>query len=286
MNKTYLLLLIPVCLLFSQTVSYEPQFQNKKNELSLEKSLVSASLVTFSVITIYQTGKPIYYNESRSKFRFTRRANGDLEIFDNGLRGLDKFGHIYSTSLFAQNIYFLSRWSGLNNKSASLTSFALASSIMGAMEIHDAYYKRWGFAIGDFIANLAGAAFIIGQQNYPFMRNIDYKMSYDFTKKAADEAVIESYPNMTFWLTANPAGLFEQHLPAWIPSWLNVAIGISTTHSRPHRRELIIALDYNLKRIKTKSVFVKHLIHLLDRYKLPAPGIRLAPGFIGYGLYF
>ena len=106
-----------------------------------------------------------------------------------------------------------------------------------------------------------------------------------FTRKKSDDAVIESYSNMTFWLTANPTGLFKLK-DSWFPSWLNIASGISVTHSQPHKTEILIGLDFNLKRIKTRSIFLKHLLHLVDRYKFPAPAIRLAPGFIGYGLYF
>jgi len=180
----------------------------------------------------------------------------------------------------------MSRWSGFNNESASLTSFVLASGIMGAMEIHDAYYKRWGFSVGDFIANVSGAAFIAGQQNIPLLRNFDYKFSYDFTSKKSDDAVIESYSNMTFWFSANPLGLFKIEDSNWLPNWLNIAVGVSITHPYPHRRELIIGLDYNLKRIKTSSVFLRHILNVLDRYHFPAPAIRLAPGYVAYGLYF
>jgi Predicted periplasmic lipoprotein (DUF2279) len=270
---------------FCQQIDYNPQFSNLNNKADLQKGLLSTGILALTVISIYETGKPIYYNEQKSKFHFTR-YNGSLEWFDNGHRGLDKFGHFFSSSLFAQNIYFLSRWSGLNNKTASFTSLILASSIMGAMEVHDAYYKRWGFAAGDFLFNVMGASFYIGQQNISAMRNLDYKISYDFTKQKDDQAVIESYANMTFWLTANPSGFFASELPGWFPNWLNIAMGISVTHSYPKKTELIIGLDYNLKRIKTKSVFLNHVIHILDRYRFPAPAIRLAPGFIGYGLYF
>ena len=279
------LILLFISSSFSQQIDYNPQFSNLKNNTDLQKGLLSTGVLTFTVISIYETGKPIYYNEERSSFHFTRYKN-DVEFFDNGHRGLDKFGHVFSSSLFAQNIYFLSRWSGLNNKTASYTSLILASSIMGAMEVHDAYYKKWGFSAGDFIFNVAGAAFYVGQQNIPALRNLDYKISYDFTKKKDDNAVIESYANMTFWLTANPSGFFEKQLPDWYPCWLNLAMGVSVTHSYPKRTEFLIGLDYNLKRSKSKSIFINHLIHLLDRYRFPAPAIRLAPGFIGYGLYF
>ena len=48
---------------------------------------------------------------------------------------------------------------------------------MGAMEVHDGFYNEWGFSIGDFMANLLGASFAVGQHNIPFLRNFDYKIS-------------------------------------------------------------------------------------------------------------
>jgi len=270
---------------YCQQIDYNPQFSNLKNKADLQKGLLSTGILALTVYSIYEAGKPIYYNEERSEFHLTRYKN-KVELFDNGHRGLDKFGHFFSASLFAQNIYFLSRWSGFNNNTASYTSLLLASSIMGAMEVHDAYYKRWGFSTGDFIFNVLGASFYTGQQNIDVMKNLDYKISYDFTKEKDDQAVIESYANMTFWLTANPSGLFESALPEWFPNWLNIAVGVSVTHSEPKRTEFLIALDYNLKRLKTKSIFLNHIIHTLDRYHFPAPAVRLSPGFIGFGLYF
>ncbi len=268
---------------FSQSISYTPDFDDK--DINWQRTMVSGGIVSFSVAAIYIAGRPIYYDEAKRGFHFTKDEKGNLEFFDNGVRGLDKFGHIYSGSLFAQNIYFLSRWSGFDRSAASWTGFILASSIMSAMEVHDAYYVRWGFSLGDFIANIAGAGFTIGQYNSEFLRNFDYKISYNFLREMSDEAVIEDYSNMTFWLTANPSGLFKE-LPEYFPNWLNLAVGISIDRSNPAKTEWIVGLDYNLKRIKTKSVFVRHLINLVDRYHLPAPALKLAPGFVGFGLYF
>ena len=262
-----------ICSAFAQQIDYNPQFNNLKNDFDWQKGLISTGIISLSVLSVYQAGKPIYYNQSRSKFHWTR-VKGDIEFYDNSHRGLDKFAHFYSTSLFAQNIYYMSRWSGLNKASASYSSFFLSSTIMTAMEIHDAYYEKWGFSIGDFLFNLAGAAFYVGQQNYAFMRNLDFKLSYDFTRDGAEDTAIESYPNMTYWMTFNPSGVWKQNLPDWFPNWINIALGISTTHPLPHKTEILIGLDYNLKRIKTKYIFLNHLIHMIDRYKLPAPAIR------------
>ena len=279
-----IILLILVSSAIAQPITYTPQFKNQNNKFNWSKGLISSGLLTFSVVSIYETGKPIYYNEARTPFHFTKHDNR-LEYYDNGHRGLDKYGHFFASKLFAQNIYYMSRWSGLNNKVASYTSFFLANTIMAAMEVHDAYYERWGFSIGDFLFNVAGAGFYIGQQNYNYLRNFDFKMSYDFTKPEDENSVIESYANMTYWLTANPSGLFNNS-PKWIPNWINLALGISITHDNPHKVEVLIGLDYNLKRVRTKSVFLNHLIHLIDNYRFPAPAIRLAPGYIGYGLFF
>lgn len=284
--RIFLILLFISTSVFGQQIDYSPHFSNPNTKIDIKKSLVSSTLLAASVTSIYYAGKPIYYNQKQVGFFFKRNKHNQLEFYDNDVRGLDKFGHIYSTSLFAQNIYFMGEWSGLKNSHAAWTSFILASSIMGAMEVHDAYYQRWGFSIGDFLANLVGAGFYVGQRNIPFMRNLDYKLSYDFTREMVDEAVIESYPNMTFWLTANPRGFYNDKSFRWFPNWLNIAAGISVTHGAERKTEIIIALDYNLKRIRSKNRYLNHLIHLLDRYKLPAPGIRLAPGFVGYGLYF
>ena len=49
-------------------------------------------------------------NQSAETYKFPeiKIKEKDVEFFENGHRGLDKFGHMFSSSLFAQNIYFLS----------------------------------------------------------------------------------------------------------------------------------------------------------------------------------
>ncbi len=283
MLKLSVFFLLIVSLLPGQSIDYRPDYSHPDASLQWDRGSISLGVVGFSVAAIYNAGRPIYYNEAKRDFHFTRNPNGDLEWFDNGHRGLDKFGHIYSAGLFAQNIRFLARWSGMGPEASSWTAFGLATGIMSAMEIHDAYYVRWGFTPGDFVANAIGAGFTSLQYHYPKWRAFDYKLGYNFTRPKSDEATIEDYTNMTFWLTFNAPAYFDREI-AWWPNWLNVATGVSV--SRGNRRELVVALDYNLKRIKTDSPFLRHLIVLLDRYKLPAPGLRITPDFIGYGLYF
>jgi hypothetical protein len=265
-------------------------YQNYPDHFNWGRGVLSGVLLAGAVTTLYILSAPIYYSEEKASFHFTRSRDGSLRWFENQVRGLDKFGHVFSSSLFYQNIYFLSRWSGCNHKTATYSASSLTFAVMTGMEIHDAYYKRWGFTAGDFIANIVGILLPIGQQNIPFLQYIDYKFSYNFTAQRSAEYQIEDYSNMTFWLTANPAGLLKSERSSGLPAILkgiNLALGVSITPYQPHQREIYLALDYNLKQLMhSDSAFLQHLITVIDRFHLPAPAIRVAPTHIGYGLFF
>ncbi len=287
-------LLAAVCLLIciqstevaAQKVNAYHSFDNQEDHYIQWRGNASGGLILGFVTGFYIFTRPIYYNERAVKFHFSRHPDGRLTIFENRFRGLDKFGHIFSTSLFAQNIYFLSRWSGFSNKTSSYLGASVGLAIMTGMEVHDAHYERWGFSVGDQVANVLGSMLPIAQQNIPSLRKFDYKLSYDFTAEPSDTP-IEDYENMTYWLTANPAGFFGESKPSWLPSFLNIAVGVGLSANDTRERELYIGLDYNLKNvIHTDSIYLNHLVALLDRFRLPAPAIRITPSFVSYGFFF
>jgi len=242
---------------------------------------VSASLASV-ILTIDEA----YYQDTRTPFHFARDKNGDIRLFENYHRGIDKFGHIYSTSMFSQNLYFLSRWSGYSNKSASYIAAIGSITLMTGMEIWDAHFEHWGFSVGDFMFNIVGGTWPVAQQNIPVLRNFDYKMSYNFLRNKSADTGIHDYENMTFWFTMNPAGFFKNNIPGWFPNWINLAVGYGLESYKTQRHEIFISLDYNLKRIKTNSIFLRQIIAILDRFHLPAPAIRIAPDYVAYGFFF
>ena len=126
----------------------------------------------------------------------------------------------------------------------------------------------------------------VAQQNVSFLQNIDYKMSYNFTRPKSPDPGIHDYENMTFWLTFNPSGIMNLDETDWMPDFLNIALGIGLESYISQKRDFYISLDYNLKRIKTNSVMLRHIISVLDRFHFPAPAIRISPGFVSYGLFF
>lgn len=239
-----------------------------------------------SVGGLYLLADEAYYEDEVVAFHWARRADGDLDWFDNRHRGLDKFGHIYSTSLFSQNLYFLARSGGYGKTRSAWMAAGSAIGIMGAMEVWDAHFENWGFSVGDFTANVLGALFPVVQDRYQLLTAMDYKMSYNFLAEKSDDPGIHDYEHMTFWLTINPYRLIKVGKPAPWYGFINLAIGIGFNGYQKQERELYIALDYNLKQTKVSSALLRHLITLLDRIHFPAPAIKVTPNLVMYGFFF
>jgi hypothetical protein len=273
-------------LIIGQDFKIYQSLDNDSLQFNTSRATISGGLLLSSVAVIALTIDEAYYQDNRVKFHFTKDSDGNLTWFDNRHRAMDKFGHVFSTSLFSENIYFLSRWSGYSNKTSTLLASSISIGLLGAMEVWDAHFESWGFSIGDFISNVAGGIYPILQYNYRPLQNIDYKMSYNFFKEKSPDHGIHDYEHMTFWLTVNPRRFSDSKYVQWFPNWLNITAGIGLDSYENQKQEFYIGLDYNLKRIKTNSLLLNQLIAFIDRFHFPAPAIRIAPGTIYYGLFF
>ena len=282
----FLITILQYQIVLSQEFAIYKSLENDSLQFSSKRAMISGGLLLSCVGVITLTIDEAYYQDHRVKFHFAKDAKGDLTWFDNYHRGMDKFGHMFSTSLFSQNIYFLSHWSGYSNKTSSMLGSSISIGLLGAMEVWDAHFESWGFSVGDFISNVAGGIYPVIQYNYKPLQNIDYKMSYNFLKEKSPDHSIHDYEHMTFWLTINPRGFSNSKFIRWFPSWLNIAAGISLDSYQNQEQEFYIGLDYNLKRIKTDSLILNQLIAFIDRFHLPAPAIRISPSTVYYGFFF
>ncbi len=272
--------------ILAQDFKIYQSLDNDSLQFNTIRATISGGLLLSSVAVIALTIDEAYYQDNRVKFQFAKDADGNLTWFDNRHRAMDKFGHVFSTSLFSQNIYFLSHWSGYGNKTSTVLASSISIGLLGVMEVWDAHFESWGFSVGDFISNVAGGIYPVLQYNFRPLRNIDYKMSYNFINDRSPNHGIHDYENMTFWLTINPRGFSNSRYIRWFPNWLNLTAGIGLDSYQNQKQEIYIGLDYNLKRIKTNSLLLNQLIAFIDRFHFPAPAIRIAPGTIYYGLFF
>ena len=122
------LILLFISSSFSQQIDYNPQFSNLKNNTDLQKGLLSTGILTFTVISIYETGKPIYYNEERSSFHFTRYFYTWYIIFP---LYLDIYFTHQITNTFFIYFIFCSIFLSFENLHKVLYNFACAIYIVG-----------------------------------------------------------------------------------------------------------------------------------------------------------
>ncbi len=255
---------------------------------SLSCAILYGTATLGAIGGLYLFADDAYYQDKRVSFHWAQHSDGRIDWFDNSYRGIDKFGHIFSASLFADNFYFLARNLGYDPSTAAGMAFGSAATILGAMEIWDAHFEHWGFSPGDFFANLTGAAFASLRPHNAVLKGLNYKLSYNFLAAKAPGHSVHDYEHMTFWFTANPNELFALkgvNFPK-VLSFVNIAVGFGINSAQPRQQEWYLALDFNWEAIPVSHPFVRHLLKELNRFHLPAPAIRLAPGFVGYGLFF
>ena len=106
------------------------------------------------------------------------------------------------------------------------------------------------------------------------------------------ERLLKDYNGQTVWLSANINSFFKQSV---LPDWINIAFGYSShnmyggfinswgandelfivdSNKYPRHRQYILALDYDLSKVKTSNVFFKTLFDVLNIFKWPSPAIE------------
>lgn len=115
--------------------------------------------------------------------------------------------------------------------------------------------------------------------------------SQDLYGQGALERFLKDYNGQTIWISTNLRNIIPYDQ---IPSWLAVSCGYSAKNlyggrdnkwtkdedtyqlsnlAYPRTRQFIVALDYDLQKIRTKSRFVSSLLGFLNIFKWPAPAI-------------
>ncbi|MBT8230367.1 MAG: YfiM family protein, partial [Bacteroidia bacterium] len=106
------------------------------------------------------------------------------------------------------------------------------------------------------------------------------------------ERLLKDYNGQTYWLSFDIRSIIDKEI--W-PSWMNLAIGYGSENiygannnsweindertviseaKYPRYKKFVLALDYNLGKIRTKNKFSRTILDLLDVLKWPAPAIE------------
>ena len=211
---------------------------------------------------------------------------------------LDKLGHFAAGVVIGETFYEGYRWAGASEFQSYLFAGFTALATHIAIDIKDGFAPKWGFSIFDVLSGGIGGFLPMAERYVPLFKYIDLKWSYwinsnayyDHEHAASGGIFTDDYVNQTYWLSVKPYRMLPEAARKYYPSWLAIAFGLSIDEKvftkQPHpRRELYIALDYDLEAFRPQSRMARTIIKALNYFKLPAPTIQVYPEFHWYLLY-
>lgn len=228
-----------------------------------------------------------WWDDERSHFHFEND-------FDYALN-LDKFGHFAAGVMLGESFYEGYRWAGATEFQSYLFAGLSAMMTHVAIDVKDGYSPEWGFSIFDVLSGTLGGFLPMAERYIPVFKYVDLKWSYWINTKAyyrqSDTGVFtDDYVNQTFWASFKPYRLLPAAARQYYPSWLAIAAGLSIDEKvftkEPHpRREVYIALDYDLEAFRPQSRMARTIIKYLNYFKFPAPAVQVYPDVHWFLLY-
>lgn len=252
-----------------------------------------------------------------------------------GWLGMDKAGHAFTAYFESKWAGHAFRWTGMPERHAVWAGALTGTLFQTTLEVLDGFSAEWGFSWGDVAFNSLGSGLYVGQHYLWNEQRIKLKLSShrpnysqaplraistDTTSSLqarADalygttlpELFLKEYNGSTIWASVNIAA-FTTQKPAWLPRWLNVAVGYGAENmfgaernrwsinegahtfvapaEYPRYRQLFLSLDVDLERIPTRHRWLKTLLGIANIIKIPAPTLEwnTEHGFKGHWLYF
>jgi hypothetical protein len=226
----------------------------------------------------------LWWKGERTSFHFNFREDWEYAL------GADKFGHFYFPYLVGNVYTELFRWSGVEEKRSLYYAAALSLSYQTYIEIRDGFSRNYGFSFGDFGANILGAAYPVLQYHYDFLKDYNFKISFFPSERFRNDshgAIIDDYESTYHWLTVNIKNILPEDAAKYYPAFINLALGHSVKGlDNKGRRELFIALDWNLEALPGDVWILKFFKKLFNHYHFPSPAVRIYPDVAWFGLKF
>lgn len=274
---------------------------SKKSAITI--GISQGVLVSSTLIGLHQLWYKQYPRESFHTFNDAGEWNQ-----------MDKLGHFQSSYSVAQITTNLWDLSHMNHRRATWIGGLTSFGYLTAIEIMDGYSSGWGFSASDMIANTAGSALFISQElllgnqivipKFGFSPSPYAEMRPDLLGHNFTEQLLKDYNGQTYWLSVNIASVLQPANPKF-PTWLNIAFGYGANgmtggHQNPvmyntagneitveRYRQYYLSLDIDLRRIPTRSRFLRALFNTINFIKIPAPAIEVNKfGIRGHVLKF
>jgi uncharacterized protein YfiM (DUF2279 family) len=237
----------------------------------------------------------LWYSDHEAQSFSTFDDNAEWE-------GVDKIGHIQTGFYLAHLGHEALWWAGMSNKKSAIWGSIYSVGFMTTIEVFDGFSTGYGFSWGDIAANTLGTGLFLAQQLTWKEQRFQMKFSYHATEYAQyrpellgsswNERLLKDYNGHTYWLSMNLSSFMRRETR--FPKWLNVAVGYGAEgmlggHENPvfdeetgepypefeRYRKGFLSLDVDLKRIKTRSKFLKGTFIVLSFIKIPFPTLEV-----------
>ena len=229
-----------------------------------------------------------YADYPKSSFHF---------INDNGeWLQMDKLGHMtssYYTGVAGIKAY---KWTGMKRNNAIWYGGLTGTFFLTIIEVLDGHSKQWGASSADLIANTTGSLLAISQALRWNEQRIQLKYSYSPSQWAIKnteqlgenhlQRALKDYNGQNYWLSFNIKSLFGIKANNF-PQWLNFALGHGANgmvsaypkeNDSNRKRQILLSLDIDLTKVKTKSKILNTVLHTFGFIKFPMPTLEHSNG--------
>jgi len=221
---------------------------------------------------------------------------------------MDKAGHAWGAFHESRAAVDLLRWAGLSEKKSIWYGSFVGFVVQSPIELFDGFDPAYGASATDLAANFVGSAGVLAQQLAWHDVRITPKVSFHLSPYAQrrpnalgsnfPERLLKDYNGQTYWLCTD-VGAFLKPGSRW-PRWLQPAVGYGAEEIvyndagvnaaqglRPYR-QYYLSFDVDLRRIPTRSKFLKTSFYVLSIIHLPAPALELngRGNWRFHGLYY
>jgi hypothetical protein len=273
--------------------------QKKNRQLGI--GIGAAALATGSLTFLDESW---YRNYKAARFHF---FNDDYEW-----QQMDKAGHCFTTYTVGRLMMGTLKWAGFSRNQYIFIGGTTGLAYMTVIEVLDGFSSGWGFSWGDMGANVTGSALAISQEYFWNEQRItlkfsDHRTSYPPYRPSelgsnAYQEILKDYNGQSYWLSVNIASFLKKE--THFPRWLNVAIGYGaegmisgdpnyvivesngTIIGNDRYRKLLISLDVDFTKIKTRSPLLKGLFGVINCFKVPFPTYEISNHGGFHWLYF
>jgi hypothetical protein len=206
---------------------------------------------------------------------------------------VDKLSHAYLSLVCSDGIRASYRIAGVTPRTSAWlgTGLSLAAGLM--IELEDARHgndPQYGCSPGDFAADAIGASLPLMQHYYPALNNFSIKLLvWPSDARTAYNTIIDDYESQYYWLTYN------MHDAIGTPTWLNVAVGVSSENldaaswlpsraGRTAATRIFIGPDIDLAGLPIEGAFWKGFTSVMRYVRIPLPALEVHPRLKVWGL--